>query len=140
MPGGGGSGVCKSTCSPTPRIRGPFQGATSRPPFPNLLDLLLAEQPLREIHALRQLRDLLPHLLQLIQDLVTLGGIHARLAVFTRDALGDRRGHRSQDPERAAEEHECRDGFGPVHPWDLFASRRSAKSTRSPERRTRRPP
>src|SRR5256885_333424 len=70
MTGVGGSGVCKSTCSPTPRIRGPFQRATSRPPLPELLgDLLLTEQPFGKIYSLRQFRHLPAQLLDVFDQL-----------------------------------------------------------------------
>src|SRR6266545_3829620 len=130
---GVGCGVCKSTCPATPRSRGPFQQATSRPRLSQLrTGLLLTEQPLGKIHPLSQLRHFLAHLLQLAQDLLTLGGLHARPAMFAGDALRDRGSDGSKNPEGAAEEHEGRNSFRPVHVCDFFASSRSVKSMRSP--------
>src|SRR5881394_4251542 len=95
------------------------------------------EHALREVHPLGQLRHFLPHLVQLVQDLVLFVGIHAGPAVLAGDALCHGRGHRPQHPERAPEKHECRDRFGSAHwPPLRFARSRSVKSTRSPSSAT----
>src|SRR5690349_15392759 len=82
-PGGGvgGSGVC-STCSPTPRPRGPFQRATSRARLSQLTSLILAEQPFGKIYSLRQFRHLPTQLLHAFDQLdVVFGGSRARRPV-----------------------------------------------------------
>src|SRR4029077_7831481 len=84
-----------------------------------------------EVHSLRELRDLLPHRLELAQDLLPFGRLHARPAMLARDPLGDGGSDRAQHPERAAEKHEGGDGFRPIHSCDFFANSRSVKSTRS---------
>src|SRR5947207_3557659 len=90
------------------------------------------EEPFREVHSFGQLRDFLANRVKLIQNLVPLGGIDPRLAMLTGDALGDRRRNGTEHPECPPKKHEGRDGCGPVHVCDFFASSRSAKSTRSP--------
>src|SRR5258706_5345060 len=72
-------------------------------PWPMLARLpsRLRQQPLSEIHPLRKVGDLLPHLLQLAEDLVAVFLLQRRPPVLAGDALGNRRGHRTQHPERA---------------------------------------
>src|SRR5882757_918274 len=84
MPGGGGNGVCRITCSPTPLVRGPFQRATSRSPLRDLLDsLLLTEQPFGKIYSLRQFRHLPAQLLDAFDQLrlVLVGSAGCRAAL-----------------------------------------------------------
>src|SRR6266550_2848151 len=138
MPGGGGSGVCKSTCSPTPRIRGPFQGATSRPPFPNLLDLLLAEQPLGKIYSLRQFRHLPAQLRDAFDQLRLIfagsAGGHGAVPQALREGSPERgkRDHPGEETTHGDNRDEHAD-HPRIHRLTslCFDSSRSAKSMRS---------
>src|SRR5213592_3180778 len=136
MPGGGGNGVCRITCSPTQRIRGPFQRATSRPPLPDLLgDLLLTEEPLGKIYSLRQFRHLPAQLLDAFDQFRMVfagspGG--GTVPQSLGEGLPDRR-ERDHPGEKTTNRHDRdKQRQNPFHyPFRGLARSRSAKSIRS---------
>src|SRR6266699_515020 len=122
MPGGGGNGVCRITCSPTPLVRGPFQRATSWPRLSDLLDgLLLTEQPLGKIYSLR----------------LILAGPSRRhrtvpQALRERSSQGRQRDHPGEEAAHGDDRDEHADHTRVHRLTSLcFDSRRSAKSNRS---------
>src|SRR5436190_14802152 len=139
MPGGGGNGVCRITCSPTPLVRGPFQRATPGSRLLELLhDLLLAEQPFGKIYALRQFRHLSAYLLHAFDQLRVFFGGSAAVARHgaVLEALGERspyRRERNHPGEKAAHGNDRDKDRDNVfhHPSLGRARRRSAKSIRS---------
>src|SRR5438477_12435914 len=135
MPGVGG-GVCKSTWSPTPRPRGPFQWATLRPWLSKLTGLILTDQPLGKIYSLRQFRHLPPQLFDAFDHsrLIPAGsrGGHRAVPQALRQSF-PARGQRNQPAEEAAhgdDRNEQRENVFHQPPRGL-ASSRSAKSIRS---------
>src|SRR6266699_95556 len=135
MPGVGG-GVCKSTWSPTPRPRGPFQWATLRPWLSKLTGLILADQPLGKIYSLRQFRHLPAQLFDAFDQfrLIPAGspGGHGAVPQALRQSFPERgqRNHPGEEAAHGDDRNEQRENVFHQLPRGL-ASSRSAKSIRS---------